>query len=921
MKYTLWLINSILKVRQGCILDNRTGSSQDTKNIEQLPFQAAQGWFAAIFLRLETYVETVSPDQDIPISKHLFRVFYACLFVTLLASAYHIHGYNEQHRQYSQQLISKFNTQVDETFQRYFSMLHGVRAVFSMSLDITLKQWKPYSQQIMYRKRYPGIHSISVIRPVSRPSLDLFLQQDRRLNKRTLKILSPESYVGDEFDIIQYTTSTEGTDATGLNIRQYDVARKALDFSRDEDKSQMIYIPKLRSQPEAHEGHIFILYTPIYKANTTNTTALSRRENFYGWVASPLHIKELFQDIIASDPDFKHIHIDLSIPNIGPKNLFINANELSGTQIFSQTLSKTLAGLTFDIHACYLYQGLTLYGGKVAIPSTLSMILGIALVISLLTLAFAWSILTMRQRALGIASRMTTDLFRQEQKYRTLIQNAPGVIFSCTPQRNWRMDYLSDQFKEITGYAPQEFLSNRKRYIEIIHPDDVLKVEKIIGLKPKINHEYFLDYRIIHENGTVRWMHERAKVVRSPQNQELHLTGHFFDVTEQKEKEAEYRNLANALENAVNGVAFINTNGYHTRINESYGEIFKSTAQELQYKSLFELLSGRDQVALKKLIEAIDDKPRDVLTVEATTLDGATLYLYLVIVPAYSDEANKKMTGFYVFAKDVSNEARRENQLSEAVKAAEAANQTKSTFLATMSHELRTPLNAIIGYSDMLLEDAADDGNEMLVGDLKKINNSGRHLLTLINDILDVSKLEAGKMTIHLEAFDIQDVAQSMMDIIYPAAEKNKNTVTLNVDEDIGEMYSDLTKLRQMVFNLLSNACKFTKEGDVTIVIKALTKNNREFIAFSVKDSGIGIKDEQMAKLFQPFAQADSSTTRNFGGTGLGLTITKKFSEILGGEITVTSEYGVGTTFTITLPRNTRQEVADSYNNSDQTAA
>ena len=178
-------------------------------------------------------------------------------------------------------------------------------------------------------------------------------------------------------------------------------------------------------------------------------------------------------------------------------------------------------------------------------------------------------------------------------------------------------------------------------------------------------------------------------------------------------------------------------------------------------------------------------------------------------------------------------------------------------------------------------------------------------------------------MTLHLETFAVKETAQSMLDIIYPAAEKNSNTVKLNIPDDIGDMYSDLTKLRQMVFNLLSNACKFTKEGTVTIEVKALTQHNREYIAFAVSDSGIGITDEQMNKLFQPFAQADSSTTRNFGGTGLGLTITKKFSEILGGEITVNSEYGKGTTFTVTLPRNTRQEVADEYNNgkSNQTAA
>jgi PAS domain S-box-containing protein len=252
-------------------------------------------------------------------------------------------------------------------------------------------------------------------------------------------------------------------------------------------------------------------------------------------------------------------------------------------------------------------------------------------------------------------------------------------------------------------------------------------------------------------------MHERAKVVRSPQTQELYLTGHFFDITDQKVKESEYRNLVNALENAVNGVAFINANGYHTQVNEAYADIMEGTPQELQYKSFFDLLSDKDQVNIRTLLGNFLDQKREVLTVEARSLSGNNLFLSLVLVPAYSDGAHKMSIGFYVFAKDISSDIRHENQLSEAVKAAEAANQSKSTFLATMSHELRTPLNAIIGYSDMLIEDALNAQNDMLVGDLKKINGSGRHLLSLINDILDVSKLEAGKMTVHLEVFDIME--------------------------------------------------------------------------------------------------------------------------------------------------------------------
>ncbi len=825
-------------------------STRNTSNNNKKSFfRNLFSWVPILIARLEKRLNDNALQKNIPPSTYVARVFYACLFTTLLTAGYHVYKYDVFERQYNKQLISKFNAQLDETFHRYFAMLYGVRAVFSMSPNITLNQWKPYSHQVLYPKNYPGIHGIFIVRPVYKKTLSNFLSDDQALNHRSLEITSPENYNLNELNVIQYSIEKNGQSSEGLNIRQYSNSRKALDKARDEDKSTMIYIPKFRSQNLDRFGPIFVLYTPIYKTNKIHKDIISRRENFYGWVAASLYIQELFHDVLKSDPDFERLTMSLSIDGAQKSHILLTPSTDKMTAIYPQIITKTLASLSFKIHTGYLYNGFTLYGGKLAIPSSIGTVLIIAFLITLLTTAFFWSILTMRQRALDLASRMTTDMFRQEQKYRALIQNAPGVIFSCTADRNWRMNYLSEQFKEITGYSPKEFLDNKRRYIEIVHPDDILKVEKTIGLKPKANHEYFLDYRIIHKNGTVRWMHERAKVVRSPQNQEFYLTGHFFDITEQKTKESDYRNLVNALENAVNGVAFINKKGYHLQVNEAYSDIINCTSQDLQYKSFFDFLGKKDQKLLRTLLDNFDfldnfdDKKRDVLSVEATTPDGKTLYLYLVIVPAYSDSdsASKKITGFYIFANDVSNEMRRENQLSEAVKAAEAANQTKSTFLATMSHELRTPLNAIIGYSDMLLEDAIDDENEMLVGDLKKINGSGRHLLTLINDILDVSKLEAGKMTIHLETFDIQETAQNMLDIIYPAAEKNNNTIKLQVADDIGEMYSDLTKLRQMIFNLLSNACKFTKDGLITIDIKPLTENNRELIAFSVSDSGIGI--------------------------------------------------------------------------------
>ena len=251
--------------------------------------------------------------------------------------------------------------------------------------------------------------------------------------------------------------------------------------------------------------------------------------------------------------------------------------------------------------------------------------------------------------------------------------------------------------------------------------------------------------------------------------------------------------------------------------------------------------------------------------------------------------------------------AQRTSELAQAVKLAESANRTKSAFLANMSHELRTPMNAIIGYSEMLAEEAEELGQEGFLPDLQKIQSAGRQLLELINDVLDLSKIESGKMTVYCENIEVATMIRDVETTMLPIVQKNANSLTVEMPEDIGTMQSDLTKIRQTLFNLIGNAAKFTKAGQIKLIVGAHTKSRRQFITFAISDTGIGMKPDQLGRLFEPFTQADESTTRKFGGTGLGLAISRRFCRMLGGDIEAQSKPRKGSTFTVTLPRKTKK--------------
>ncbi len=395
------------------------------------------------------------------------------------------------------------------------------------------------------------------------------------------------------------------------------------------------------------------------------------------------------------------------------------------------------------------------------------------------------------------------------------------------------------------------------------------------------------------EPAQTEWLEQAAKTVAIS----IQLA---LDTGKREKVEAEISAVMNAT---MIGLVTIGEEGSVRSFNPAAVELFGYAVQEVVGRNVTmimpELLGGQHGGNLAECLETGEARTIDQRR-ESVGLhkDGSSFPIELFVSKA-------EMPDGLLFVAGMSNITQRklaEQELAEAKDVAEAANQAKSGFLANMSHELRTPMNAILGYSEMLIEEAEDQGQEDFIPDLKKINQAGNHLLSLINDVLDLSKIEAGRMETFAEDMDIDSLIDQVVGTAQPLMGKNNNKLVIERDERLGTAHQDVTKIKQSLLNLLSNAAKFTHEGTITLSAQRSTVQDEDWLTFAVRDSGIGIPEDKLDHVFREFGQADDSTTRNYGGTGLGLPISRSFCRLMGGELTVESQPGEGSVFTIRLP-------------------
>ena len=423
------------------------------------------------------------------------------------------------------------------------------------------------------------------------------------------------------------------------------------------------------------------------------------------------------------------------------------------------------------------------------------------------------------------------------------------------------------------------------------------------------------------EDGSLYWTSTTKVPLRDDNGQIVGLVGVTREINEFMKAQNELTYQKQYLQSLVEGspIAIV-TLDRQERIqtcNTAFEMIFGYSGDEAIGKNLDDLIVPEDKRAeAKELTSSSFHRESIHCELTRTRKDGSIID---VEVHAKSIYVDKEQVGIIAQYEDITERKRAEEQvrsqlsiiekqnleLEKARDIAMEASKTKSSFLASMSHELRTPLNAIIGYSEMLAEDMSDDGETRYQGDIDRIHTAGKNLLELINEVLDLSKIEAGKMELYLEEFQLNNLVDEVVSTVQPLMEKNENSLVVNVAQEMPLVRLDHTKVRQILFNLISNASKFTLKGTITLTAAILpaVDDVGARIALKVSDTGIGLTDEQKAKLFKEFSQADSSTTRKYGGTGLGLAITKHFTEMMNGSIEIESVPNKGTTFTVILPQ------------------
>jgi PAS domain S-box-containing protein len=795
--------------------------------------------------------------------------------------------------QRNQQLLEKqfeFETQrvtskIEVRIISYTQLLRGASGFFAGSKEVTRKEWHDYVEKLDLDQNYKGLQGLGFTKLIPAKQLDKHISELRKEGFPDY-VVTPEG-MRDVYTSIIYLEPFSGRNlrAFGYDMFSESTRHKAMEKARDTGATVLSGKVMLLQETKTDVQAGTLAYHPVYSNNAILQTVEQRQAALIGWVYSPYRMNDLMNSALESDLTNVRLEIFDGNNELQADKLLYDSRSKSDT--IEKTNMPTLSLVkTIEMEGCYWtlrYSALPAFFGKEKYGSNWIELTGLSVIV-ILSFMVAGAFFNTRQRAEIIAKTLTSSLHDNEEQLNVVMQSTQVAIFLS--DSTGHLVFVNPAALKTLGYQLEELIG--KSATILLEHHEIIRAARYIeeGIKQQLVDNWLLKTK----SGKPILFELTIQVLNDGR---FLTTGN--DITERnkietslRESEQRFRLMADSAP-----VFIWITDNFKacTWFNRKWGDFIGLTIEDNQNSGWEHLLHSDD---IKIRSEHFDSHEPFSIIYRSCRYDGEWRWILENALPRF-DEANKFL-GYIGSGVDITEQKQYEKELLEAREIAELANMAKSEFLANMSHEIRTPMNAVIGLTQLALNTELTAQQHDY---LEKILGSSQHLLSVLNDILDLSKIEANKLTMVSEPFDLDELIHNLNNLFLSRANEQNLEFGLKIDSDVPRhLMGDALRLQQVLINLLANALKFTKTGFIHLVVNKIeTKNHQIILKFTVRDSGIGITEETQHLLFQPFTQGDNSITRRFGGTGLGLSISSRLVKLMGGEIQLFSEQNVGSSF------------------------
>jgi PAS domain S-box-containing protein len=818
--------------------------------------------------------------------------------------------------------------ETERRLKSYEFGLRGARGPFIASHNVQRDEFRAYVQSRELPTEFPGAFGFGFIQRVKREDLASFIASQHQDDCPDYNVRT----VGNQPDlcVVKFIEPLEqNAAALGYDVGSEAVRRDALNQSLSTGEATLTSRIQLVQDRVQRAGFLYLL--PVYRNGTHPVTAQQRRDAAIGWVYAPIIIELALSDLEGAFDNMLDLEV-FDSETADPSTLLFDptADHDQPDHMFESHHQITIGGRTWLVRLATLPKFENAVDGGLAV---VAIMVGMALTILLSALVHFVGM--GRSRALSLARDMTSGLRASEQRatkeriaaeeaainlatFKTVVSES--ALLTITDAKGVILD-VNDQFCALSGYTREELIGNTHDMMRCeVHPESFW--EEMWAVVRDGGH-WRGEICNRRKDGSFFWVDTTVSALRDHNGNIENFIAIRFDITERKQAEFELAaaraQLQSVLDSATEvSIIAIDTQNIIQVFSRGAEKLLGYQAEEVIGKATPDLFHDREEVAqraavlsqkygreigIRELFMIAPQEGAQWNEWTHTRKDGSRTTVQLRVTQML--DPNGKLVGHLGTAIDISDRKKVEAKLMETSVQAEAANHAKSEFLANMSHEIRTPLTAILGYSELLRDDLVlEPGHQGHIQTIDTIRNAGNHLLTVINDILDLSKVEAGKMSVENVEMNLGELLCEVESLMRPRASEKGIELSVQLATPIpSRIHSDPTRLRQMLLNMVGNAVKFTEHGAVQVDIRALQKQGSQWMQVDINDTGSGMNPRQIARLFEPFSQADSSVSRRHGGTGLGLIICRRLAELMGGSVRLLrTEPGKGSTFRIELP-------------------